>query len=70
MSISRSPSPRPVTGLVLTKAPGEEVSRMTRKPVPLIRPTAGSAAAWEAADARIATVSARQLSERLRETIR
>ena len=70
MSTSRSPSARPVTGLALTKAPGEAVSRMTRLPVPVTRPTAGSAAAWEAADARIATVSARQLSERLRKSIR
>ena len=70
MSTSRSPSARPVTGFALTNVPGAAVSRMTRAPVPLIRPTAGSAAAWEAADARIATVSARQLSERLRETIR
>jgi hypothetical protein len=58
-----------VTGLALTKEPGEAVSRMTRLPVPLIRPTAGSAAAWEAADARIATVSATQPIERLRMAI-
>jgi hypothetical protein len=70
MSTSRSLSPRPVTGFALTKEPGEAVSRMTRAPVPLTRPTAGSAAAWEAADARIAAVSAIQLSERLSETIR
>ncbi len=70
MSTSRSFSPRPVTGLALTNVPGAEVSRMARAPVPLTRPTAGSAAAWEAADARIAAVSARQLSERLRWTIR
>jgi hypothetical protein len=59
-----------VTGFALTKVPGAAVSRMTRLPVPFVRPTAGSAAAWEAADARIAAVSARQLSERLRWTIR
>ena len=70
MSTSRSPSPRPVTGLALTNVPGAEVSRTTSEPVPLTKPTAGSAAACEAADARIATASARQLSERLRETIR
>ena len=65
MSTSRSPSPRPVTGLALTKEPGAAVSRMTRLPVPLTKPTAGSAAAWEAADARIAAVSARQLERTL-----
>ena len=70
MSTSRSPSPRPVTGFALTNVPGAAVSRMTRLPLPLVRPTAGSVAAWEAADARIATASARQLSERLKWTIR
>jgi hypothetical protein len=70
MSTSRSPAARPVTDFELTNVPGAAVSRITRLPVPLVRPTAGSAAAWEAADARIAAVSARQLSERLRWTIR